>query len=97
MVSGGRMIRNACGTTIDTMARACEKPSERAASNCPLGTAWMPARIVSAMYAADTRPSARATLPYVPPTISVPGKASGTATPTKMKISRAGRPRKISM
>lgn len=91
------MIRNACGTMIETMARACEKPSERAASICPLGTAWMPARNVSAMYAAPTRPSAMATFPYVPPGISVPGNASGTATPTKMKITRAGSPRKTSM
>ncbi len=57
------MIRKACGTMIETIAFAGEKPSERAASICPLGTAWMPARMVSAMYAAETRPSARATLP----------------------------------
>ena len=48
-VSGGRMIRNACGMTIEIIARPCDMPSERAASICPFGTAWMPARIVSAM------------------------------------------------
>lgn len=43
------MIRKACGRMMETMARPGENPSERAASICPLGTAWMPARIVSAM------------------------------------------------
>ena len=57
----------------------------------------MPARTVSAMYAADTRASASATLPTVPPGIWVPGNASGTPTPTKMKISSAGSPRNTSM
>ena len=43
------MIRNACGTTTLTIARPWDMPSERAASICPFGTAWMPARMVSAM------------------------------------------------
>jgi hypothetical protein len=66
LVSGGSTIRNACGITIHTIARNCDIPSDRAASSWPLGTAWMPARIVSAMYAAPTRPSAATTvLPVV--------------------------------
>ena len=31
-VSGGRMIRNACGMTIVTIALVCDMPSDRAAS-----------------------------------------------------------------
>src|SRR5918999_3964178 len=49
LVSGGRMIRKACGITIEIIARPCDIPSERAASICPFGTAWIPARNVSAM------------------------------------------------
>jgi hypothetical protein len=43
------MIRNAWGMTIVNVVRVGPMPSERAASIWPLGTAWMPARIVSAM------------------------------------------------
>ena len=32
LVSGGRMIRNACGTTTEIIARVWDMPSERAAS-----------------------------------------------------------------
>ena len=46
-------------------------PSERAASICPFGTAWMPARNVSAMYAAATSPSATVIVPSTPPGTSV--------------------------
>ena len=72
-------------------------PSERAASICPLGTAWMPARNVSAMYAAADQAEREGGLAVGAAGDLVPGNASGTATPMKMKISRAGRPRKISM
>jgi hypothetical protein len=48
LVSGGVMIRNACGSTM-RVAVPDGIPSERAASTWPFGTAWMPARIVSAM------------------------------------------------
>ena len=67
LVSGGRMIRNACGMTIETMARLWDMPRDRAASIWPLGTAWMPARMVSAMYAPPTRPSETVTVPRMPP------------------------------
>ncbi len=43
------MIRNAWGMTMLIIARECDMPSERAASIWPFGTAWIPARIVSAM------------------------------------------------
>ena len=79
------------------MARPWLNPSDRAASSCPRGTAWMPARIVSAMYAAATSPRASATLPVVPPGTWKPGNASGTATPMRMKTIRAGNPRNSSM
>ena len=42
-------MRNAWGTTTLIMALLCDMPSDRAASICPFGTAWMPARMVSAM------------------------------------------------
>ena len=42
-------MRNACGITIVVIACAWVMPSDLAASVCPLGTAWMPARNVSAM------------------------------------------------
>ena len=43
------MIRNACGMTIEIIARDPDMPSDRAASVWPFGTAWIPARMVSAM------------------------------------------------
>ena len=49
LVSGGTMIRNACGMTMLIIARLLDMPSDRAASRWPVGTAWMPARTVSAM------------------------------------------------
>ena len=49
LVSGGMTMRNACGSTTETMVRPGLMPSDRAASLWPLGTASMPARMVSAM------------------------------------------------
>lgn len=46
---GGVMTRKAWGRTIFRVATPAGIPSERAASICPGGTAWIPARIVSAM------------------------------------------------
>jgi hypothetical protein len=63
---------------MEIIARVCDMPSVRAASSWPFGTAWMPARIVSAMYAAAVRPRPMVTEPYTPPGISRSGKASGT-------------------
>ena len=51
LVSGGIMMRNAWGSTIETIVAGRDMPSDRAASTWPRGTASMPARIVSAMYA----------------------------------------------
>ena len=50
--SGGRMVRIACGMT--TSRNRCQpvSPSAFAASTCPAGTDWMPARNTSAMKAA---------------------------------------------
>ncbi len=42
-------IRNACGSTMRCIDMPGDMPSERAASIWPLGTAWMPARMVSDM------------------------------------------------
>ena len=47
-VSGGIIIRNACGSTTLRIACPADMPSDRAASTWPLGTAWIPPRIVSA-------------------------------------------------
>ena len=49
LVSGGTITRSACGsvTRRNTMLRC--SPSAWAASDCPYGTAWMPARTISAM------------------------------------------------
>ena len=71
-------------------------PSERAASICPFGTAWMPARITSAMYAAATMPSASQTVPYGSSGMTRSANANGSrlnATNTTI----AGSPRKNSM
>ncbi len=67
LVSGGMMIRNACGSTTETVVHSGDMPSERAASSCPFGTAWMPARNVSAMYAAATMIRASRPAPICPP------------------------------
>ena len=48
LVGGGMTIRMACGMTIESMRPAGDMPSDRAASIWPRGTAWMPARKVSA-------------------------------------------------
>ena len=49
LVSGGVMIRKACGSTTEIIVQVGLMPSDFAASTCPFGTAWMPARMVSAM------------------------------------------------
>jgi len=48
---GGRMTLTACGMMIWDMAWAWVMPRERAASICPLGMDWIPARKISPMYA----------------------------------------------
>ena len=47
----GMTIRIACGRTIRRMSCRSGMPSASAASRCPRGTAWMPARKISVMYA----------------------------------------------
>ena len=89
------MIRKAWGITMVTIVRAGDMPSERAASVCPRGTAWIPARIVSAMYAAATRARARLAGPYLPGTRK--SRAMGTAKPTAIRVTIAGTPRSSSM
>ena len=49
LTSGGRAILKPCGATTLTKVCSGESPSERAASFCPFGTAWMPARMASAL------------------------------------------------
>ena len=48
LVNGGMTIRKACGSTMTLIAGGREA-LRAAASTWPFGTAWMPARIVSAM------------------------------------------------
>ena len=45
---GGMAILNAWGRTILAMVRPAPRPRLRAASLCPLGTAWIPLRKISA-------------------------------------------------
>ncbi|MNT89185.1 hypothetical protein D3C72_2298670 [compost metagenome] len=49
LVSGGTMTRMACGTITRRSRSPSLRPSDWAASVCPLLTAWIPARTVSAM------------------------------------------------
>ena len=42
--SGGNVMRIACGSTIRRKDCTGDSPSTCAASRCPFGTAWMPAR-----------------------------------------------------
>jgi hypothetical protein len=71
-------------------------PSDRAASSWPFGTAWIPARMTSAMYAEATMPRASQTTPYGSQGIVRPSKASGSRL-NAMNTTIAGRPRKNSM
>ena len=47
----GVTMRNACGATIRMKVVRPLIPSDSAASVWPCGTAWMPARKISVMYA----------------------------------------------
>ena len=49
LVCGGMITRNACGTTTKRRVWPRVRPSEPAASHCPLLTARMPERTISAM------------------------------------------------
>src|SRR5690625_1418449 len=49
LVRGGMMMRNPWGRMIQLMVLVGDIPRDRDASVCPLGTAWIPARITSAM------------------------------------------------
>ncbi len=49
LVSGGMMMRSACGTTTSRVTLDGCSPSAPAASDWPLATPRMPARTISAM------------------------------------------------
>ena len=49
--TAGVTIRAACGSTTRRRMSGSGMPSAWAASRCPFGTAWMPARKISVMYA----------------------------------------------
>ena len=51
LLSAGRLMRKASGSTINTYARRREKPSDSAASTVAVGTASMPARKISTLNA----------------------------------------------
>jgi hypothetical protein len=51
-MSGGTVMRSACGSTTRRMVSRKPKPSARPASNCTVGIARMPLRMSSAMKAA---------------------------------------------
>ena len=83
------MIRKAWGITMVTIVRAGDMPSERAASVCPRGTAWIPARIVSAMYGGrheGQRQAGGAVLARH----SDQSRAMGIAKPTAIRVTMAG-------
>ena len=63
---GGTITRIACGSTTRRIALPLLIPSAQAASRCPSSTDRMPARAISAMYAASERPR-----PMMPPMIPV--------------------------
>ena len=52
---GGMITRIACGSTIRRIVWIRDMPSDCAASDCPSATEMMPARTISAMYAASLR------------------------------------------
>ena len=70
-------------------------PRERAASICPRGTASMPARIVSAIYAAAT--SASGAAPWMYMFGQVHPVAIGTPKPRINSVTSSGMPRSTSM
>src|SRR3954447_4799333 len=53
VASGGRTRRTACGSTMRVKVCQDESPTTCAASRCPAGTAWIPARNTSAMKAEE--------------------------------------------
>ena len=58
LVSGGTVMRTACGKITWTRVAHGPKPVERAASHWPLGMASMPAQKISSVKAASTKDSA---------------------------------------
>ena len=48
-MSGGIVMRSACGSTMRRMVAMKPRPSARPASNCTVGTARMPLRMSSDM------------------------------------------------
>ena len=55
--SGGMITRRACGITIKRRVLSVGSPTARLASHCPLDTALMPARMISAIKAPGTLPA----------------------------------------
>ena len=82
-------------TMLVVIARGYDIPSDRAASIWPLGTASMPARIVSAMYAAATKASGTAPCMYA--FGHCQPVAMGMPKPRMRRVTTRGMPRKISM
>ena len=58
MPSAGSTFFTACGITISDIVWVEDSPSERPASDWPRSTAIMPARMISATYAAELMPKA---------------------------------------
>ena len=67
--SAGRMLRNACGSTMRVMVCPCVSPRLRPASVWPTSTAEMPARMISATYPVELNAMA---------TITAAGNGSST-------------------
>ena len=56
---GGMITRIACGSTVRRIVIPHDMPSAVDASDCPSGTELIPARMISAMYAASLSASPR--------------------------------------
>ncbi len=63
VTSEGIMFFSACGRITKRMPCAPERPSAVAASTCPRGTDWMPARTISPRYAASKITNAASATP----------------------------------
>ena len=95
LVSGGSTIRNACGMTIETIARLCDMPERAGRLHLALGHRLDAGpdglgHVGGADQAERQHHRARTGR-------AATWKASGTPKPSAMKTSSAGRPRKNSM
>ena len=87
------MTRIACGSTIRRIVSSRVIPRACAASVCPSSTEMIPARAISAMYAASLRPSPSNAAPNCVITVfgSVWNQDGPNGTPSDSEFMTAGR------